>query len=40
MNPIIVKPKNNIFLTDEDIDNAIEKYNINGIMLVHQFNEI
>lgn len=37
MNPIIVKPKNNIFLTDEDIDNAIEKYNINGIMLVHQF---
>ena len=23
MNPIIVKPKNNIFLTYEDIDNAI-----------------
>lgn len=37
MNPIIVKPKNNIYLTDEDINLTLKKHNIDCIMLVHQF---
>lgn len=37
MNPIIIKPKNNFYLTDEDIDLSIKKYNIKCIMLVHQY---
>ncbi|MBQ3020705.1 MAG: DegT/DnrJ/EryC1/StrS family aminotransferase [Bacilli bacterium] len=37
MHPIIVKPKNNIYLTDEDINLTLKKYNIDCIMLVHQF---
>jgi len=37
MNPIIVKPQNGLFLTDDDIDGAIKEYKINCIVLVHQF---
>lgn len=40
LNPVIVVPKNNIVLTDEDIDCVLNRIEISGIMLVHQYGII
>lgn len=40
LNPIIVVPKNNLVLTDEDIDYILNKIEVSGIMLVHQYGII
>ena len=35
--PVIVTSKNRLYLTDEDIDNVLEKQDIKCILLVHQY---
>ena len=38
--PLIVVPKNYFSLTDEDVDNALKKYEVKCILLVHQYGII
>lgn len=35
--PVIVNPKNGLYLTDEDVDNVLSKQSVNCILLVHQY---
>lgn len=37
MNPILINPKNDIYITNEDIDCALKKDKIDCILLVHQY---
>lgn len=35
--PVIVTPKNGLYLTDDDVDKVLDKQNIDCILLVHQY---
>ena len=40
LKPVIINAKNKLYLTDEDIEIALKKYDISCIMLIHQYGII